>query len=310
MKKQMLGVLLLSSSALHAESAQNEDVIANSENTTFSHLVEYGFIDLDVIGISNNHERYLSLLNYRYYYTPVKNDDTPYEFQAIKQRASFVETNVIANDFSVYNISGRHYFNDNWDIDYHYFVHRETDTIDWRFWDYSEHYKRTRLDQYIKVIGSYQLTPVHQIGIGFRQDSTRDRYTSFDSVTRNNTFESNDLVLARYKGNYLQEDGTGWVSSFEIGKRTEQDYWTSYARLEYFDSKHSSFVYRFSYLTKSTKYYSEARQVFGFSHKYWFSEHSSIDYGVAYGLLREEKYDYTSSPESYFLFDLNGTYRF
>lgn len=285
MKKLITLAVLLTSTTLHANSV---------------HQIEYGVINFDAFYSSTNIDRTLSLLDYTYFFSDIKSDDSPLELAAKLQGINRIRTNLTFDALGLFNASGQYYLDNGYDIEYQ--VLYDSD-----IWNLDE-----RIGFNGGAIVNFPAIGNWQFGAGLQSNLQHRESRSY----ANNHYKESwyTTTLAKVQGIYTNlKKSRGWYIKAQFGYHSNSKSTHFESDINYFHSKYYSSALRVMYT--DDKYDSINRKLssIGFAQKYWFSKSKAIDFGVS---INTEQEDYPGSLRTYsddrdfFAFDLNGTWRF
>ena len=271
----------------------SQNILAEEKVESFQHEINYGIINLESFSFIDMDFSEFPLVgaSYKYYFDPVEISDVPYALAADLSRTSWLSFDVNAITGVTPNIGGHIYFDDKWSL--------EADFIYVQDSYESSNSSREEDELFVDVTANYQIDQNWQVGLGARMFSERSEYRDdiidyTDSSYSETESESSFVFQTRYTN---IESSKGWdvLSSFS----TSEDFYTFKTFATYYTSKKNGLT--FGLVHYNDKSDSDALTALSFSHRYWFSESTSIDYGVSH---------ISDEDGSWALFDINGTWRF
>lgn len=272
------------------------------DSTGVSSEIVYGVIDLDNIFNNTSHfEQQFSIVNYKFYLTPLQMGSSPYEVQTHLERVSSVSTNMTWYLANTFNISGRQYFDSGFDVQYTVSESSSLNSLD------IDDGKESLVGMHLNFPAFDNL----QLGLGAVRST--DEYFSY---SRGTSWEERTNIQMEYRASLTYHkivDGKGWFieSLFSVkGQSTNDDtIFTTYVEGQYFTDQLNSYRFRLgNYIDNG--YQQEKLYSLGISKKTWFSFNTSLDYGISYTIGSEkEPFDETDNY-NLLAFDLNGTWRF
>ena len=285
MKRLISLAVLLTSTTLHANS---------------NHQIEYGVINFDSFYASTNIDKTLSFLDYTYFFTEIKSDDSPIELAAKLQRINRFKTNITLDALGFLNASGQYYLANGYDIEYQVLY-------DSNIWGIDEDIGLNG-----GVIVNFPSLDNWQYGLGlqsniFYRDSDR-LYDNFDGKNWKTT------TLAKFQATYTNlEKGKGWYIKTQLGYHWDSNTAHFESDINYFHSKYHSSALKVNYTVDKYDPIKRKLTSIGLAQKYWFSDSTAIDFGISFNTEQEDypgSDKFYSDEDEYFFFDLNGTWRF
>ena len=273
-----------------------------SENEGNQHEIRYGldglasanWVDLDISNFP------FFGIGYKYYFEPISTDIAPFDIAADINRVSWAKIDLnVFTDFSP-NIATHYYFNEQWSV--------EADLIFDRA-EYPDDFSRSSREEiFVDVVANYQFSDKLQLGIGGRRFSVSEKYRTEISDSSDFNYSSSDVEnVAVVQLRYTDiEQGKGWDHKGLLS--TSDDFNTIKWSSTLYTSQQNG-------LTFGLVYYDEKSRSSGvdfndnedqlltlsFTHKYWFSKDTAIDYGFSVNRI---------DGEHFTMLDINGVWRF
>ena len=280
--------------------------ITATETESVTHQIDYGLINFDrFLTNAQDLSTLPSIVNYTYYFSPLVNDNSPYQLGAELSRTSWLKTNGLFDILGLINVNGRQFFNNGYDIEYQVFY--DTHFINDSFED---------LNLNTGFMLNFPTKNNWQFGIGFRNVlDERTRYYDYDGnryTNKKTEIESQSLFRAQAINSNIKS-GKGWYIKGQaaLGVDTDGDAYTFDVAAEYFHSPTLSTSLSLVASDISDQYSDERNLSILLSQKYWFSYNTAIKYGISFNQEKDTSHRYDSnSTENNWLYELSGTWRF
>jgi hypothetical protein len=278
-------------------------VFAESENKAIQHELQYGIINLASLAFIDGDWSEVPVVgaSYKYYFSPVADNEQPYDLQSHLGRFSWLKVNLNALNFNP-NLAGKLYFSQRWSFEADFSYQRHTNK--YSYTDHSGEFRTRKYDEdelLTDLALNYAVNQQLTLGFGIHNYSENSEYTDIiDDYVKSNNSQYDSETFVAIKARYTNvNEGKGLDITSSISHHEERN--TAKVFATFYTAKHNAYKVGLVYSDFTDDWNDETLFTVSLAHHYWFSQTTAIKYGVSWIKV---------DGDNFGLFDINGTWRF